>query len=490
MSAMILYDALRASMRAHPGATIATPREAHSFSDLLAAAETTADTLMRALPGARSRVLVGAPNSPAYVSLFLALLAGGHLPILADPVLARSEVDDLVRGCGIDAVVTAAPDTELRSAIAAPAVALDDRHWLHPTDHGDTRPTLADDTELGRLTSGSTRTPACIEFSGPTVLAAARTWAGAAGLTAADTSLCYAGLYNGLAFNTTLVPSLLVGANIALTSAPPTGGSLLRHVRAFDPTVLVAFPAAYELIAAFPAERVGDDLRGLRILLSSAAPLPAATAAHIASLARPVCNYYGIAEAGPVTFRAEDDDSESLGAPLPGVAIESRASGDSTPVLHVRTASMGTKYLNYPGELERQTTADGFFATSDTGDVSEGVLRLHGRVGQRLNIAGRKFGADSIRSAILEFPGVLDCHVTQVTTPSNRDCVGVAVESRSALDVTAMREHLRGRIAEYKIPEVVLTTDRLPRSTSGKPRTADITTMLTATFTSSTTEDR
>ena len=48
----------------------------------------------------------------------------------------------------------------------------------------------------------------------------------------------------------------------------------LRHVRAFDPTVLVAFPAAYELITAFPSERVGDDLRGLRLLLSSAARCP------------------------------------------------------------------------------------------------------------------------------------------------------------------------------------------------------------------------
>ena len=61
------------------------------------------------------------------------------------------------------------------------------------------------------------------------------------------------GCTNGLAFNTTLIPSLLVGANIcALSPAPPTAGGLLRHVRAFDPTVLVAFPAAYRLITAFP----------------------------------------------------------------------------------------------------------------------------------------------------------------------------------------------------------------------------------------------
>lgn len=488
MSALVLYDALVDSMRAHPGATISTPRETRSFADLLLAAGATAQALEQTLPGPRSRILVAAPNSPEYVSLFLALLAGGHLPVLADPILARDEVDDLVRGCGIDAVVTTAPDSDLRS-VATGALALDNRHWLHAADHRGSRPALAEDTEIGRLTSGSTRTPACIEFSGRAVISAARTWAGAAGLTSSDTSLCYAGLYNGLAFNTTLIPSLLVGANIALSSAPPTAGSLLRHVRTFDPTVLVAFPAAYELIAAYPTARIGTDLRGLRLVLSSAAPLASTTAAHIASIARPVCNYYGIAEVGPVTIRAHDDESESLGAPLPGVAVESREIADGTSVLHVRTASMGTKYLNYPGELERHTTSDGFYATSDTGELSGGVLRLHGRANQRLNIAGRKFGADSIREAVLEFPGVLDCHVAQVTTPSNRDCVGAVVESRATLDITALREHLRGRIAEFKVPEVVLTTDCLPRSTSGKPRTADIAAMLAATFTAPTTED-
>ncbi|HNP58493.1 MAG TPA: class I adenylate-forming enzyme family protein [Gordonia sp. (in: high G+C Gram-positive bacteria)] len=490
MSAMILCDALVASMRANARATISTPRETRSFAELLLAADATAQALEQTLPGPRSRVLVTAPNSPEYVSLFLALLAGGHLPVLADPILARDEVDDLIRGCGIDAIVTSAPDTDLRCAVATEALALDHRHWLHAADHRGPRPTLAEDTELGRLTSGSTRTPACIEFSGRAVISAARTWAGAAGLSPSDTSLCYAGLYNGLAFNTTLIPSLLVGANIALSPAPPTAGSLLRHVRAFDPTVLVAFPAAYELITAFPSERVGDDLRGLRLLLSSAAPLPAATAAHIESIARPICNYYGIAEVGPVTIRAEDDDEpDSLGAPLPGVAVESREIADGTKVIHVRTASMGTKYLNYPGELERQITPDGYFTTSDTGELTDGLLRLRGRTNQRLNIAGRKFGADSIRSAVLEFPGVLDCHVTQVTTPSRRDCVGAVIESRAALDITALREHLRGRIAEFKVPEVVLTTDCLPRSTSGKPRTADITAMLAETFTAPTTED-
>ena len=57
-------------------------------------------------------------------------------PVLADPILARDEVDDLIRGCGIDAIVTSAPDTDLRCAVATEALA-------PTTGTGSTQPTTA-----------------------------------------------------------------------------------------------------------------------------------------------------------------------------------------------------------------------------------------------------------------------------------------------------------------------------------------------------------
>src|SRR5690606_35355445 len=273
-------------------------------------------------------------------------------------------------------------------------VALDERQLAVATGFTGERPELAADTELGRLTSGSTRAPACIEFSAEAVTNAARTWAQASGLRPADLSLCFAGLYNGLAFNTTLMPSLFTGASLVLPGGMPSGGAIMRHVTTFRPSILVAFPAAYERLTDYTlgslAEPTAEALRGLRLRLSSAAPLSAAVAEHVAHLSGPISDYYGIAETGPVTF-ADGTRPEGKGMLLPGVTVDVRPRPDGAQVLHVRTASMGTRYLNCPGEFERAIAEDGSYRTSDTGTVRDGELFLTGRAQPILNIGGRKF---------------------------------------------------------------------------------------------------
>src|SRR5690606_32454933 len=291
-------------------------------------------------------------------------------------------------------------------------VALDERQLAVATGFTGERPELAADTELGRLTSGSTRAPACIEFSAEAVTNAARTWAEAAGLTAADLSLCFAGLYNGLAFNTTLMPSLLTGASLVLPGGMPSGGAIMRHVTTFGPSILVAFPAAYERLTDYSRTSLSEPtrhaLQGIRLRLSSAAPLSAAVAEHVAQLTGPISDYYGVAETGPVTY-ADGTRRAGKGLLLPGVAVDTRPRADGAEVLHVRTASMGTRYLNYPGEFERAIAEDGSYITSDTGSVRDGELFLTGRAQPILNIGGRKFTVESVAEAITAHPDVTDC---------------------------------------------------------------------------------
>src|SRR5690606_30451545 len=124
---------------------------------------------------------------------------------------------------------------------------------------------------------------------------------------------------------------------------------------------------------------------------------------------------------------------------LPGVAVDTRPRADGAEVLHVRTASMGTRYLNYPGEFERAIAEDGSYITSDTGSVRDGELFLTGRAQPILNIGGRKFTVESVAEAITAHPDVTDCRVLALTTPSGRDCVGAAVQAGSGLDPTALR---------------------------------------------------
>ncbi|HEX2314163.1 MAG TPA: class I adenylate-forming enzyme family protein [Thermomonospora sp.] len=463
---MLLYETLRRSMRRHPGTVVRSSREATTFADLLREA----DAKAAALDVAPSRVLITQGNHPGYVSTLLAVLSRGHLPILADPALTPREIDELVAGCGIDLLIQ------------------DDTARPVPTGWRGDRPATDPRTELCRLTSGSTRSPGCIEFSGEAVLNAARTWARASGLGPSDTSLCFAGLYNGLAFNTTLIPSLLTGAGLVLPGGLPSAGTILRTVTATSPTILVAFPAAYERLTSRQARDLGSDtlraLRGIRLRLSSAAPLPDSVAAHVAELSGPISDYYGIAETGPVTFNEDPRGTGGQGRLLPGVRVTSRPRpSDGVAVLHVHTRSMGTKYLNYPGEFEQAIAPDGAYVTSDVGTVTaDGRLHLEGRALPTLNIGGRKFTAESVRRPLLEHPDVIDAFVTHLTTPSGRDCVGAAVETVTELEVPKLRRYLMDAVSAYKVPEVLVVTDRLPRGASGKVKAAETRALLAAAF--------
>lgn len=476
-----LYDAVAAAMDAAPEATVATLRETRTFAGLRADAVRRADLLDTVAPRGGSRILVTLANHPDYIATLLAIWSRADLPILADPSLGAAEIATLVRECGIDAIVRAPSTTrEVRSTVC-----LDARQVAIATGCTGERPDLAPDTELGRLTSGSTRAPACIEFSAAAVLNAAHTWAEASALTAADLSLCFAGMYNGLAFNTTLVPSLLTGASMVLPGGMPSGGAIMRHVTAFGPSILVAFPAAYERLTDYTrtslAEPTRQALQGIRLRLSSAAPLSATVAEHVAQLSGPISDYYGIAETGPVTF-ADGTRPHGNGILLPGVVVDPRPRPDGVEVLHVRTASMGTRYLNYPGEFERAVTADGSYRTSDTGVVRAGELFLTGRAQPILNIGGRKFTVESVADAITAHPDVTDCLVVALTTPGGRDCVGAAVQTTADLEPARLRAFLRERLADYKVPEVLVTVADLPRGATGKVKADTVRALLTNTF--------
>ncbi|MEV0686310.1 class I adenylate-forming enzyme family protein [Nocardia sp. NPDC050378] len=474
---MHLYEALREALHAHPDARIATTRTARTYREVLADSTEKAGLLDRVVPRG-ARVLLALPNHLGYLSSLLAVLSRGDLPVLADPSLTGAEIDKLVTECGIDAVVDATPGIL--------GIRLDDRSWVRSTGVEGPRPEPAPTTELCRLTSGSTRSPACIEFSAEAVLAAARTWAQASELNQADRSLCFAGLYNGLAFNTTLIPSLLTGAEMILATGMPSAGNILRQVAGARPTILVAFPEAYNRVAEYPVDSIPAQTRtalaAIRLRLSSAAPLSTQTAARITTLSGPVSDYYGIAETGPITFNRTPGVGGTHGSLLPGVSMVSRPRADGISVLQVRTRSMGSKYLNYPGEFERSIAEDGSYITSDTGTVTDGQVTLSGRAQPTLEIGGRKFSVDSVRDPILSFDGVTDCHVLQLTTPSGRPCVGAAVETAGDVDVSRLRAHLRAAIAAYKVPEILVAVDALPRGTTGKVKSTAVRELLLGEF--------
>ncbi|WP_051704961.1 MULTISPECIES: class I adenylate-forming enzyme family protein [unclassified Streptomyces] len=426
-----------------------------------------------AADGDRVRVAVYAANSARYIATYTGLLHAGMVPFLLDPALGAEEITTVVAECGIDAFVH---DRELPGEFAqCDTTTIGGLRVTRVSAGSDRpRPALLGTTEVCRFTSGSTGSPSCIEFSGTAVHNAAKAWREATGLSEGERVLCFAGLFNGLAFNTSLLPAFLAGASLWVPSGLPSSGHVIRFLKQVTPTRLTGFPALYESLLRRDADI--PELADLRSALSSAAPLKAETARALRErFSLSVCNYYGVAEAGPLTYDPEPGPDRGVGYPLPGVEFAFGGGADSAGdesmagEIRVRSSSMGSRYLNAPGVLEGRLDADGFYRTGDGGLLESGRLVLKGRVGKAINLGGRKIDPAEVRAVLAEC-GATESAVFSVDKRNGDPMLVAVVAGSEGLTGEQLRARCLRRLAAYKVPERFLVVDRLPKTSLGKPR--------------------
>jgi long-chain acyl-CoA synthetase len=249
-------------------------------------------------------------------------------------------------------------------------------------------------------------------------------------------------------------------------------GALLRTLAAVEPTVFVAFPFAYEMLASG-----ANELRvppAMRLAVNSAAPLPGGVRAKWAQdTGLRICDYYGLAEVGPCTFN-DGSDPDSMGAPLRGATFAitrddgHEANPGETGRIRVRTQSMASAYLD-SSEPDFASNLDekGYYVTKDTGLLTaDGRLKLRGRIGQIVNIAGRKIDPAEVEAVIRGIAGVRDV-VVRREEDATRPFLAAYIES-STVQRDRVLAFCAERMAQYKIPQTITILPRLPRSAAGK----------------------
>lgn len=472
----MLGELITTALRQHGDRLAVTDsRTTYTYRELEQLSAYTARELTTRLPATAGRPRVGlrAGNSAAYVVVYLGLLRAGCVPFLLDKATGPQETLGIAEDCGLDLLLHepgagAPPGAESRGALRGFSMSA----FTH-TEGGPERPELHDTTEVCRFTSGSTGRPNCIEFSGHAVHRAAVNWAEGTGLTGEDRIVCFASLSNGLAFNTSLLAAFLPGAQLHLGHGLPTSGRVVRGLDQSEATRLVGFPALFESLV-----RRGTGLGGfrhLRMAISSAAPLSPEVKQRFTELTGvPVQNYYGAAEAGPLTFASDPLTDPGLGQALPGVSLRAGTSSGEEGVVEVRSESMGTRYLNVPGLLESRTTADGYYRTSDLGYLDGGSLVLTGRTSQVINVGGRKIDALEVADALRGAEGVQDAVVLEVTDRHGGAALGAVLAGDSSLDLALPRRHVAGRLAAHKVPTMLRVVPQIPRGSSGKPSMAEL----------------
>ncbi|MUZ75833.1 AMP-binding protein [Agrobacterium vitis] len=404
-------------------------------------------------------------NSASYLCALYGAIEARAVPFLIDNSLAENEVHAIAAEVGIDCIVVSTTTGVSFGQFLADRDGLS----LWRLDCSESRPVLHPDTAICRFTSGTGGLPKCLEFSHQAVLSAGHTWARSNGLDQNDVTVCLAGFFNGLAFNTSLAASFLSGSRLVLHSGWSNPSSVLRTAKRHNATRLVGFPVFYQHLA-------GSNINKEQIsplithFYSAASPLSEDTRSKLRSkFDISIINYYGIAEVGPVTFEPRSMEAHGNGVPL--IDCKMRVVDGH---LEVRTPYIATRYLNRPGELEERITGDGFFRTSDLAEIVDGRLYLAGRSDSVLDVGGKKFDAGEVENAIRKIRGVTEAYVFGSSQAGRGMQTRAAVAGSSALNDASIRQSLRTVLAPFKIPHRIVVLDFLPRNGAGKLDAAQI----------------
>jgi long-chain acyl-CoA synthetase len=449
-----------------------TPRRALSWRVLHDAAALLAQQL-RGVQPAPVIVVSGANCIELLVTLLAGLAADGTvLPV--SPELPPAQLREMAARAGASiaiggAAALATLGDRVATRIALDAIALQRSGSLADLESSGERGALL------LLSSGTTDVPKLVRRNVSALDAMGRNCQTAIGVRSDDVLLLAIPLHHSYGIDQGLVTAIFAGCRVELHD-----GFDLARVRASlrddAVTLLPAVPFLFDVLA-----RGKIDAPSLRRAISAGGPLPIGVfEAFRRSTGIAIGQIYGSTEFGSVTYSnpdAADFAPESVGHPLPGVAIRILDPGDPRLDRPLAAGEEGQIAVAAPSSHSAcvgesaPPMRDGFFLTGDLGRFdATGRLTLTGRTALLIDVAGHKVNPLEVEAALARHPRVAE--VVVVPIPHSRT-VGrmkavVVPAGPGVLCAEELRAFLRERLASYKIPRRFEFLAKLPRSPAGK----------------------
>ncbi|OBH47925.1 acyl-CoA dehydrogenase [Mycobacterium intracellulare] len=242
-------------------------------------------------------------------------------------------------------------------------------------------------------------------------------------------------------------------------------------------SVLVTVPAIYSLLLRHGGF-AGTDVSGIRWVGYGGAPIAPSLVRSVKDAFghATVFNGYGMTETASLMTVLPDGDAiehaDSVGYAVPSVELGLIPLGDEPGVgeLVTRGANVTAGYWNRP-EATATTFADGWLRTGDVVRVDDaGRVHLIDRLKDIINRGGENVSSVEVEAVLLGAPHVADACVLGVADDVMGEKVGaVLFGGGDDIDVPAVLEHCRARLADFKVPQYVTVVDTaLPRNAGGK----------------------
>jgi acyl-coenzyme A synthetase/AMP-(fatty) acid ligase len=312
-----------------------------------------------------------------------------------------------------------------------------------------------------KSTSGSTGRPRYVMFREEQLAADVESIRAGMGMDREFPNLAVVSLAHSYGFSNLVLPLLLQGHPMVLVPDPMPSSKRQAHALGGLYT-LPAVPAMWR------AWHQAGLLKGAPIALaiSAGAPLPVELEQEVfADSGIKIHNFYGSSECGGIAYDAGSlprTDACYAGTPLPGVTVRTDPDG----CLVVQSAAVGEGYWPAP----EPALGGGAFATSDLIEICSGALFMRGRVGDTINIAGRKLNPAEVEAALLTCEGVRHCVVFGVPSVDAARCdeAVACVNAASGVRSEDLARWLGNRLPAWQRPRRYWICHELTPNARGK----------------------
>ncbi|MEV5750542.1 benzoate-CoA ligase family protein [Actinoallomurus sp. NPDC052308] len=448
------------------------------------------------------RVLMFMADSPDFVTVFLAALRIGAIPVPVSTMLHADGLAELLRDSRARllavtpeftavAAEAAAAAPELAGVVASdgatitapvPVHALADLAGAEPD--GERPATTADSPAFWLYTSGTTGTPKAAMHRHASVRVVCETYgAQVLGIRPGDRCLSAAKAFFAYGLGNSLLFPLWAGAAAILEPTPSRPDLLAERARTFGATLFFAGPTFFAnmLRAELPRAALG----GVRLSASAGEPLPAALYHRWTEhFGVDILDGIGMTEMLHIFLSNTEGAVRpgTTGRAVPGYDLrildeEGREAAPGTPgTLYVRGESTATGYWSRYA-ASRQVFQGEWLCTGDTYvRDADGYYTCRGRTSDMLKASGMWVSPAEVETRLLAHPAVAQAVVVAgidtdgLEKPVAYVVTGTGVEATEA----DLIEFCRAGLPSFKRPRRVLFVDALPTTPTGKVRRVEL----------------
>lgn len=253
----------------------------------------------------------------------------------------------------------------------------------------------------------------------------------------------------------------------------------LVAVDRFAVTTTFMAPAHFIRVLEVPEQdRSGYDLESLRLVIHAGAPCPESVKRRIMEALEPaeIWELYGMSEGGATRVSPAEwlERPGTVGKPWPGVEVRILdEDGEVLPpgepgVIYVTPAGGRFEYHNDPEKTDEAWRGD-LYTVGDIGYLDEdGYLYLTDRASDMVIRGGVNIYPAEVENVLHDHPDVVDCAVFGIPDERMGERLKAMIETRRPLTAEEIQDYVRGRLADFKCPELVEFVDELPRDPNGK----------------------